>query len=164
MRLLQFVFGLLMFCLSLSLPFPAHAASSAAIRAYDDVKVITKDYSGQSLVAAEFNNVRLQDANFSHADLRGAVFNGAVLTHANFEGANFSDGIAYITDFSGADLSDAIFTSALLLKSSFHDAIVNGADFSLAVLDREQVVQLCRSASGVNSTTGVDTRESLGCR
>jgi uncharacterized protein YjbI with pentapeptide repeats len=52
----------------------------------------------------------------------------------------------------------------MLLKSNFRNANVTGADFSDAMLDREQITQLCRSASGVNSVTGVDTRESLGCR
>jgi len=64
------------------LPVPAYAASSAAIRAYDDVNVQTRNYSGQNLIRAEFSNARLKNANFSNADLQGAVFNGSVLTNA----------------------------------------------------------------------------------
>jgi uncharacterized protein YjbI with pentapeptide repeats len=143
---------------------PALAASSAAIRAFDDVSVQTKDYSGQNLVRAEFSDAKLPNANFSGADLRGAVFNGSVLTGANLHGVDFSDGIAYISNLSQTDLSDAILTSAMMLKSSFRGANVTGADFSEAVLDRDQVLMLCQSASGVNPVTGVDTRESLGCK
>lgn len=166
MRLIQRLFAIftIVFVLFVSLPLPVQAASSAAIRAYDDVKAATKDFSGQTLLQAEFSNAKLVSANFSHANLRGAVFNGVLLTNANFHGADLSDSIAYLSDLSGADLSDAILTSAMLLKSRFRDANVTGADFSDALLDRDQVLALCRTASGVNPVTGVDTRESLGCR
>jgi len=98
--------------------FPT-AASSAAIRAYDDVHATTKDFSGQSLMKAEFNNAKLENANFSGADLRGVVFNGAVLTNANLHGANLSDGIGYLSDLSGADLGDAILTLQCCLSQNF---------------------------------------------
>ncbi len=160
-RLLGFVTALVITVMAL--PQPAQAASSAAIRAYDDVEATTRDYAGQSLLQAEFSNANLKNADFSGADLRGAVFNGSTLVHANLRGVDFSDGIAYISDFSDANLSDAVLSSAMLLKSRFTGADVTGADFTDAVLDRAQVLQLCKTASGVNSITGADTRESLGC-
>ena len=147
----------------LQMATPTWAASSSAIRTNEYLEVTTKDYSGQSLIGVQFNDATLEGANFSGADLRGAVFNGANLNRANFHGVDFSDGIAYISDLTGADLSDAILTSALMLKSKFRDANVNNADFSYAMLDKDQVLYLCGVASGVNPVTGVDTRESLGC-
>jgi hypothetical protein len=160
--------GFLAVCLTLLAlltfaPLPAQAASSAAIRAFDDVEKIVNNYAGQNLIRSEFGDANLENANFSKADLRGAVFNGAKLAKANWHGANFGDGIAYITDFSGADLSDAIFDSAMVLKSRFKGANVNGADFSGAVIDKTQVLEMCKTASGVNPVTKVDTRQSLGC-
>ncbi len=156
--------GLLAVALVTLFPVPSWAASSAAVRAYDDVTITSKDFSGQILIQAQFNDAKLEGANFSHADLRGAVFNGSSLKNANFTGADLSDAIAYLSDFSNADFSDVVFTSAMLLKSRFRGAIVNGADFSYALLDRDQILQLCASAEGINSKTGVATRESLECR
>lgn len=164
MRVFQRFLGVFVALLVLLIPLPAQAASSAAIRAFDDADAMSKDYSGQSLIRAEFSNAKLQGADFSRADLRGAVFNGSVLKNANFRGADLSDAIAYISDLSETDLSDAVFTSAMLLKSTFRGAIVTGTDFSFALLDRDQALQLCKTAKGTNSKTGVDTRESLGCR
>ena len=166
MRLLWSLLGLcLVLLLSLTiLPLSAQAASSGAIRAFDDVSDVTKDYAGQDLERAEFGDAKLKGANFSGANLRGAVFNGANLSGANLRGVNFSNGIAYITTFAGADLSDAILESAMLLKTSFKNAKISGADFSSALLDREQTMLLCQYAEGTNSVTGVSTRDSLGCR
>ncbi len=166
MRLFRLFFGLVLaFLLSTQfLPHAAYAASSAAIRAIDDNETINKDFSGQSLVKAEFADANFKDANFKGADLRGVVFNGTSLINADLSRVDFSNGIAYLTDFSGANLSNAIFTSAMMLKSSFKNTTVTGADFSDAALDRTQVLRLCETASGINSVTGIDTRESLGCR
>ena len=166
MSVLRLFLGLVfaLFVVITALPLPVQAASSAAIRAFDDVEATTKDYSGQDLVRAEFANVRLENADFSGANLKGAVFNGSSLKNANLHGVDFSDGIAYLSNLTGVDLTDAVLTSAMLLKSNFRGAKVDGADFSFAMLDRDQVLELCKTADGVNPETGVDTRESLGCR
>jgi uncharacterized protein YjbI with pentapeptide repeats len=165
MRLLQPFLGLCIVLLIalMILPLPVQAASSGAIRAFDDISADAQDYSGQDLTRAEFGDAKLKGANFSGANLRGAVFNGANLSGANLRGVNFSDGIAYITTFAGADLSDAVLESAMLLKTSFKNAKIRGADFSFALLDREQTMLLCKYADGTNPVTGVDTRDSLGC-
>uniref|UniRef100_B8HYD6 Pentapeptide repeat protein n=1 Tax=Cyanothece sp. (strain PCC 7425 / ATCC 29141) TaxID=395961 RepID=B8HYD6_CYAP4 len=144
-------------------PLAAWGASSSAIRSFAEVKALGKNLAGQNLEQVEFGDARLSGANLSGANLRGAVFNAAVLTGANLQGVNFSDGIGYLCDFSDADLENAVLDSAMLLKSEFKGAKINGADFSFALLDRPQVLQLCEYASGVNPTTGVSTRESLGC-
>jgi uncharacterized protein YjbI with pentapeptide repeats len=145
-------------------PVSAQAASSSSITRSAGDELQGKDYSGQSLIGSEFTNLDLSKANFSHADLRGGVFNGTVLEGVNLHGTDFSDGIAYLSKFKSADLSDAILTNAMMLRSTFDDVNVGGADFTNAVLDRTEVKKLCANASGVNSKTGVSTRESLGCK
>ncbi|ALF52834.1 pentapeptide repeat-containing protein [Nostoc piscinale CENA21] len=145
-------------------PLSAEAASSSSITRSAGDEVIAKDYSGQSLMGREFTNVDLENANFSNADLRGGVFNGTVLEGVNLHGVDFSEGIAYLARFKNADLTDAILTDAMMLRSTFDNVEITGADFTNAVLDGPQVKKLCVKASGVNSRTGVDTRESLGCK
>jgi uncharacterized protein YjbI with pentapeptide repeats len=83
---------------------------------------------------------------------------------ANLAGADLSGTFADRVIFDGADLSNAIFADALLTSSSFGDANITGADFSGAIIDRFQTAQMCKRADGVNETTGVATRDSLGCR
>jgi len=144
---------------------PVFAATPRAVRSFNEaVQAETKDFSGETLIEAEFYDENLQQADFHNANLEGAVFNGAKLLNANWQGVNFRNGIAYLTDFTGADLTNAILAEAMMLRSTFDNATIEGADFTNAVLDRIQEKKLCQRASGVNPKTGVSTKESLGCR
>lgn len=149
----------------LILPLPVQASSSGAIRAYDDQEVNGLDFSNrQDLVQAEFYGKKLDDSNFSNANLLGAVFNTVPMNNSNWHGVDFSYGIAYRVNFANSDLSDGIFTEATMLDVIFDNVDVTGADFTNTILDKTEVKKMCVNASGTNSKTGVDTRESLGCK
>ncbi len=163
---LRLIFILLTWVLLFS-PLSAYAASSSAVTGagatFEDKVLEGQDFSGKNLQTAQFTNVDLTKTNFQEADLRGAVFNGSLIAKANFKGADLTNGLAYLSRFDATDLSDAILAEAIMLRTTFNNVNITGADFSLAVLDGEQITKLCEVADGINSKTGVSTRESLGC-
>jgi hypothetical protein len=143
---------------------PALAVSPAeGVSAEVNLDLETKNFAGQVLIDQRFTKLELEGANFAGADLRGTVFNSTDLTGANLRGINFENGMAYHTILRRADLSDAILVNTFLLQSRFDDAIVTNADFKDAVLDLQEKIKLCKTASGRNPVTGRDTRKSLGC-
>lgn len=122
-----------------------------------------EDFSGKNLSGTSFAAADVRDANFEGADMSGTILTKATFIRANLKGVDFTKTFADRVFFDDADMTDAIFAEAIATSSSFQNTIITGADFSDSILDRIQVKRMCERADGVNSKTGIATRDSLGC-
>ena len=163
MKYWQLITSTILATIMFLMPLSAQAASSSSVTRSILNEAGGENFSGQSLIRAEFTNTTFKNTNFSNADLRGALFNGVLLDGANLHGVDFSSGIAYVSRFKNVVLSDAILTDTNMLRSTFDNIDVTGTDFTNALLDNQEVKKICTKAAGTNSKTSVNTRESLGC-
>lgn len=163
-RCLAVAVGLLIVCAPIAVPSPALAITAPELRGQFAVKEISKDMHGLDLKEKEFLKADLREVDLSGTDLRGAVINTSQLQGADLREADLEDVVAFASRFDDADLRGANFTNAMMMQSRFTNAVIEGADFTNAVMDLPQQRALCAAASGVNPRSGIDTRESLGCR
>ncbi|HEY9637552.1 MAG TPA: pentapeptide repeat-containing protein [Coleofasciculaceae cyanobacterium] len=162
-RLAVFLLALVILCY----PLPARAQATkyyAPPLSYSNAELKAKDFSGQMLRAAEFSNANLERINFANADLQGTIFSASVMTQVNLHGADLSNAMVDQVKFTDVNLRNAVLTESILLRSTFNKVDITDADFSDAILDGAQIKELCANATGMNSKTGIGTRDSLGCR
>ncbi|CAI7865289.1 unnamed protein product [Closterium sp. NIES-54] len=152
-------------------------------------------YGSADLRKTVHRNENFRRANFTSADMREADFSGSVFAggylekavayRTNFEGADFTDALMDRMVLNEANLTDAVLLRVVLTRSDLGGAIVDGADFSDAILDlpQKQIYStslpdprlvntpphhhppppslqqaLCKYAKGENPVTGMDTR------
>ena len=110
--------------------------------------IISYDPSDYPTVDHEGERVRLDFSPVNHLNSNGKILNliGVDLSGRDLRGA-------YLVR---VDLSNANLSNAELLKSVFNGAVIDGTDFTNAVLVLPQVKSLCERATG-------KTADSLQC-
>ena len=131
---------------------------------YNKRTFIQEDFSGQDLRDNSYDLASLRGSDFSNCDLRGVRFFSANLEFVNFTGADLRGAVldsARIghANFTNANLEGAYLASVKITPST----VIDGADFTDALILKNENDKLCELASGTNPDTGVDTAESLYC-
>ncbi len=141
---------------------PAYAQAGTVI--YNNSNMAGQDLSGGIYEGTSFVSTNLRHANLSQANFRGAIFTKTNLSEANLAGSNLTGALLDLTNLASADLQDTLLIGIISMRADWTGADVTGADFTDALLDRSALNVICQTATGTNSITGQDTRQSLGCR
>mmetsp|Transcript_30260 Transcript_30260/g.42184 ORF Transcript_30260/g.42184 Transcript_30260/m.42184 type:complete len:233 (-) Transcript_30260:164-862(-) len=143
---------------------PSSHAISGGGKGYSGYTIEGEDFSGKQLVGEEFRGTMAKRVNFRGANLANAQFQKADLRYVDFTGADLSGAALEQCTLEGAIFKDTVLEGAYLGEPILQAETIEGSDFTDAVIASSFTQkELCKIAKGTNPTTGVSTRESLGC-
>ena len=158
------IFSIIVIALMLviGLAQPAIAQDNSVNYTYSEIH--DQDLSNLDLKGASFAAADVRHSNFSGSDLSKTILTKAAFINSDLSGVDLTDSFMDRVAFENCDLTNAVLKNIVATSTSFEGTDIKGADFSDAILDRYQTYLLCQRAEGVNSTTGIETRESLLCK
>ena len=167
LKILSFVLGLLIVFFGTDTVFAgANVATKGVgdeVPSYVRSNITGFNFHGQDLHLSSIAGAVARDADFSDVDLHGTVLTLSDLKGSNLNGIDLTDTLSDRVNFQKTDLRNSVLVNMIASGSSFAGAQIEGADFTFAVLDRDDQTNLCKIAEGINPVTGVSTRDSLEC-
>ena len=123
------------------------------------------DFSYQNLKGVAFQQSVVRDANFKGSNLFGASFFDATLDGSNFEDADMTQANVELAQFNRVNFKNTIARSMYVVGTTNFEGIatIENSDWTDTELRKDQKKYLCSIASGKNTQTLVETRESLLC-
>ena len=131
-----------------------------------DAELVDEDFTGKSLINANFNGAYLSGATFKSAVIQKSGFEaaqaqGVDFTNARLQGSKMSAGVFTGSDFTNANLRDAIIRAARMSRTILTDADLSfarfsGSDLSAATLEN------CYCVSTVFTNAILDDADLVG--
>lgn len=148
-----------------SLPAPSFAVSGGGLD-FATKNIRGEVFDKQALTSKDFTQCDATQASFKGTNLKGSRFYRAKLAEADFTNADLSSASLEDSDLTKANLKNAVLAGAYLSNSILDVGDITNVDFTDASFTSEKLrKQLClrSDATGANTITNVDTRDSLIC-
>ena len=130
---------------------------------FDKEDLQGRDFAERDLTGDSFVKANLKFANLRDVNAVGTSLFGANLVGTDLSGADLSEATLDMANLREANLKDALFVDSLMWMAKMEHSDIEGADFTNALMRSDTQADLCQRATGINSVTGVSTRDSLDC-
>jgi len=89
----------------------------------------------------DFKKIKIKNANLNGVDLKGIIFDNAILIGASFEGANLENASFIGADIRGANFKGAVLKNVNLTKAKLESVNLSGIEIKTAKLKGTNIIQ-----------------------